>query len=139
MFGFIKMCFFTGLAFLSTLTCTNLLSCISMNNQECRIRQQVVNVNSEEPVFFLFCIKTSKCSASCNNINDPDAKMCVPDVVKNLNVKVFNLMSRTNETRHIKWHEMCKCECRLNASICNNRQHWNDGKCRCHVGEYLGY
>ena len=139
MFGFIKMCFFTGLAFLSTLTCTNLLSCISMNNQECRIRQQVVNVNSEEPVFFLFCIKTSKCSASCNNINDPDAKMCVPDVVKNLNVKVFNLMSRTNETRHIKWHETCKCECRLNASICNNRQHWNDGKCRCHVGEYLGY
>ena len=110
-----------------------------MNNQECRLRQQVVNVNSEEPVFFLFCIKTSKCSASCNNINDPDAKMCVPDVVKNLNVKVFNLMSRTNETRHIKWHETCKCECRLNASICNNRQHWNDGKCRCHVGEYLGY
>ena len=139
MFGFIKMCFFTGLAFLSTLTCTNLLSCISMNNQECRIRQQVVNVNSEEPVFFLFCIKTSKCSGSCNNINDPDAKMCVPDVVKNLNVKVFNLMSRTNETRHIKWHETCKCECRLNASVCNNRQHWNDDKCRCDVGEYLDY
>ena len=36
--------------------------------------------------------------------------MCVPDVVKNLNVKVFNLMSRTNETRHIKWYEACKCE-----------------------------
>ena len=136
--GLLK-CFFTGLAFLSTLTCTNLLSCISMNNQECRIRQQVVNVNSEEPVFFLFCIKTSKCSGSCNNINDPDAKMCVPDVAKNLNVKVFNLMSRTNETRHIKWHETCKCECRLNASVCNNRQHWNDDKCRCDVGEYLDY
>ena len=136
--GLLK-CFFTGLAFLSTLTCINLLSCISMNNQECRLRQQVVNVNSEEPVFFLFCIKTSKCSASCNNINDPDAKMCVPDVAKNLNVKVFNLMSRTNETRHIKWHETCKCECRLNASVCNNRQHWNDDKCRCDVGEYLDY
>ena len=45
--------------------------------------------------------------------------MCVPDVVKNLNVKVFNLMSRTNETRHIKWHETCKCKCRLDASVCN--------------------
>ena len=112
--GLLK-CFFTGLAFLSTLTCINLLSCISMNNQECRLRQQVVNVNSEEPVFFLFCIKTSKCSASCNNINDPDAKMCVPDVVKNLNVKVFNLMSRTNETRHMQWHETCKGKCRLDA------------------------
>ena len=139
MFGFIKTCFFTGLAFLSTLTCVNLLSRILMNNQGCRIRQQVVNVNSEEPVFFLFCIKTSKYSGTCNSINDPDAKMCVPDVVKNLNVKVFNLMSRTNETRHIKWHETCKYECRLNASVCNNRQHWNDDKCRCDVGEYLDY
>ena len=102
MFGFIKKCFSTGLAFLSTLTSVNLLSCISMNNQECKVRPQIVNVNSDEPVFYPFSIKTSKCSGSCNNINDPYAKMCVPDVVKNLNVKVFNLMSRTNETRHIE-------------------------------------
>ena len=73
-----------------------------MNNQECKVRLQIVNVNSDEPVFYPFNIKTSKCSGSCNNINDPYAKMCVPDVVKNLDVKVFNLMSRTNETRHIK-------------------------------------
>ena len=55
--------------------------------------------------------------------------MCVPDVVKNINVKVFNLMSRTNETRHKKWHETCKCKCRLDASVCNNKQRWNDDKC----------
>ena len=58
-------------------------------------------------------------------------KMCVPDVVKDLNVKVFHLMSRANETRHIKWHEMCKCKCRLDASACNNKQRWNDDKCWC--------
>ena len=105
MLGFIKMCFFTRLVFLSTLTSINLLSCISMNNQECKVRPQIVNVNSDEPVFYPFSIKTSKCSGSCNNINDPYAKMCVPDVIKNLNVKVFNLMSKTNETRHLEWHE----------------------------------
>ena len=55
-----------------------------------------------------FSIKTSKCSGSCNNINYPHAKICVPDVVKNLNVKAFNLMTRTNETRHIEQHESCK-------------------------------
>ena len=60
---------------------------------------QTVNFNSDEPVFFPFSIKTSKCSGSCNNINDAYAKICVSDVIKNLNVKVFNLMSRTNETR----------------------------------------
>ena len=46
--------------------------------------------------------------------------MCVPDVVKNLNAKIFNLMSKTKETRHIKWHETCKCECRLDASVYDN-------------------
>ena len=71
-----------------------------MNNQERKLRQQIVNVKGDEPVFYPFSVKTSKCSASCNNINYPYAKICVPDVVKNLNVKVFNLMSRTNETRH---------------------------------------
>ena len=107
MLGFIKMCFFTRLVFLSTLTSINLLSCISMNNQECKVRPQIVNVNSKEPVFFPFSIKTSKCSGSCNNINNPYVRSCV-SVVKNINIKVFNLMSRTNETRHVEWHETCK-------------------------------
>ena len=80
------------------------LSCISINNQECKVRSQIVNVNSEESTLFPFSIKTSKCSGSFNNIDNPYAKLRVPGVVKNLNVKIFNLMSRTNETRHIKWH-----------------------------------
>ena len=58
------MFFFTGIAFLSTLTSVNLLSCISMNNQECKVRPQIVNVNSDEPVFYPFSIKTSKCSGT---------------------------------------------------------------------------
>ena len=82
-------------------------------------------------LFFPFSIKTSKCSDSCNNINDLYAKICVPDVVKNLSVKVFNLMPKTNETRHIEWHETCKFKCRLDPSVCNNKQRWNEDKCRC--------
>ena len=73
-------------------------------------------------LFFPFSTETSKCSGSCNNINHPYANICVPDVVKNLNVKVFNLMSRTNETRFIEWHKTCKCECKFGANACNNKQ-----------------
>ena len=80
----------------------NPLECVSINNQECKVRPEIVNVNSNEPVFFPFSIRTSKCSGNSNNINDPYAKLCVPDVVKNLNVKVFKLMLRTNKTRHIE-------------------------------------
>ena len=93
MFRLIKKSFFTGLTFLLTLTSVNTLSIISMNNQEYKVRPQIVNVNGDDPVFFSFSIKTSKCSGSCNNINNPCAKLCVPDVLENVNVKVFNLMS----------------------------------------------
>ena len=100
------------------------------NEQECKVRPQTVNVNSKDTVFFSFSIKTSKCSGSCNNINNPYAKLCIPDVVENLNVKVCNLISTTNETRHTEWHETCKCKCRLDDSDFNNKQRWNDAKCR---------
>ena len=46
-------------------------------------------------------------------------------------------MSRTNETRHIKWHETCTCKCRLVARVCNNKQHSNDDKYRCECKELI--
>ena len=60
-----------------------------MKNQECKVGPQIVNANGNDPVFFPFSIKTSKCSVSCNNINNPYAKLCIPDVVKNLDVKII--------------------------------------------------
>ena len=63
--------------------------------------------------------------------------MCVPDVVKNINVKVLNLMSLSNHTKHIEWHEACKCKGRLDANVCNNKQRWNEDKCRCECREEL--
>ena len=123
MFGFVKRIFVSAMMFFGcNLSSVNPLECVSMNNQECKVGPEIVNVNSKEPMFFPFNIKTSKCSGSCNNINNPHAKLCVPDVVKNLNAKVFNLMSRTNKTRQIEWHGPCKCKCRLDASVCNNKQ-----------------
>ena len=134
MFVLIEKIFYTGSLFLSSLVSTTSLNYISMKNQECKVRPEInsnKNVNSNEPVFYPFSIKTSKCSGSCNNINDPYAKICVPNVIKDSNVKVFNLMSRTIETRHINWHKTCKCKCRLDASVCNNKQQWNNDKYQC--------
>ena len=71
----------------------NPLECVLTNNQKCKVRLEFVNVNSNETLFYPFSIRTSKCSGSCDSINDPYAKLCVPNAVKNLNVKVFNLIS----------------------------------------------
>ena len=87
--------------------------------------------------FFPFSIETSECSGSCHNTNYPYAIICVPDVIKNLNVKVFNLMSRTNETSFIEWHETCKCGCKFEENVCNNKQRLNKSKCRCECKELI--
>ena len=138
MFGFAKQIFISAMMFFAcNLPSLNSLKCISMNNQECKVKPKNVNVNSDEPVFFPFSIKISKCSGSCNNINNPYANLCVPDVVKNLNVRAFNLMSRTNKTKFIELHETCKCKCRLDASVCNKKQRCNEDKYRCEYKELI--
>ena len=132
-FSFVKKVFILGLTVLSGIT--NALECVLMKNQECKVRPKTININSNNPIFHPFSVKINRCSGNCNNINYPYARICVPDTVKNLNVKVFILMSRTNETRSIEWRDTCKCICRLNEIICNNKQRWNKDKCRCECKE----
>ena len=68
-----------------------------------------MNINSDKPLFYPYSILVNKCSGSCSNINNTYAKLCVPDIVKNMNIKVFNLVSIFNETGHMSWHETCIC------------------------------
>ena len=102
-----------------------------MKNQNYKVREEVINVNTNNPVFYSFSVKVNKCSGNCNNISDPCPRLCVTDVVKNINLKVFNLMSWSNQTKQIKWHESCKCNCRLNSIVCNSKQKWNKDKWKC--------
>ena len=81
MFGFIKKVFVSGMTLFSyNVLNVDLLKCVSMNNQEYKIRPQIINVNSNEASFYPYSIKVNKCSGNCNNINDPYAKLCVPEV-----------------------------------------------------------
>ena len=86
MFAFVKKISYIGSLFLSSLVSTTSLSatplnCISMKNQECKVRPEIINVNSNNPIFYPFSIKINKGSANCNNINNLYAKTCVPDVI----------------------------------------------------------
>ena len=77
MFGFVSAMMF----FSCNLSNLNPLKCVSMSNQECKVRPEVINVNSDEPSFYPYSVKISKCSGSCCNINDPYAKICIPNGV----------------------------------------------------------
>ena len=133
MFRFIKTMYLTAMTFFSC----NAIRFFSVNNKERKIRPKKLNIYSDVPSFYLASIFVNKCSNSCNNINDPYSKSCVPDVVKNMNVKVFNLISRTTQTWYISWHETCKYKCKLAANVCNNQERWNNDKHRCEWQEVI--
>ena len=80
-FRTVKKVFFLGLTILSNFT--NALDYISMKNQECKVRPEIININSNNPMFYHFSIKVNKCNGNCNDINNPYARICVPDIVKN--------------------------------------------------------
>ena len=100
------------------------LECVSGVNQKCMSRPKILDVNEGvgEALFYPYNVLVNKCSGSCNTLDNPMSKICVPKVIKNVNIKVYNFLMMLNETRNVLWHESCKCVCRLNSSVCNNKQ-----------------
>ena len=75
-----------------------------------------------EALFYPYNVLVNKCSGSCHTLDDPMVRLCVPNIFKNVNMKVYNFLMRLNETRNVLWHESCKWVCRLNSSVCNSKQ-----------------
>ena len=115
----------------------NTLESLSVINQKCMPRPKILHVNKGigEALFYPYNVLVNTCSGSCDTLDDPIAKMCVPNIIKNVNMKVHNFLMRLNETRNIFRHESCKCVCRLNSSVCNSKQIWNSDTCRCDCNE----
>ena len=93
----------------------NSLECLSVINQKCMSRPKILNVNEGigEALFYPYNVLVNKCSGSCDILDNPMSKICVPNIIKNVNIKVYNLLMRLNETRNVLWHESCKCVCLL--------------------------
>ena len=111
----------------------NALECLSVTNRECMPRPKILDVNEGigEALFYPYNVLVNKCSESCNTLDNPMSKICVPKVIKNVNIKVYNFLMRLSETRNVLWHESCRCVCKLNSSVCNNKQIWNSDTWRC--------
>ena len=92
---------------------TKALEHASVDNQKCMPRPKVLDVNEGvgQLLLYLYNVLVNKCSGSCNTLDDPMAKLCVPNIVKRVNMKVYNFLMRLNETRNVLWHESCKCVC----------------------------
>ena len=80
---------------------------------------------------FPYKIEIDRCVESCNNIINPHSKVFVPDIVKNVTVKMFDLMNLENTIKQVEFHEICKCVCKIKSSACSEKQRFNKNKCRC--------
>ena len=116
---------------------TKALECVSVVNQKCMPGPKILDVNEGigEALFYPYKVLENKCSGSCNTLDNPMSKICVPKIIKNVNMQVYNFLMRLNETRNVLWHESCKCICKLRSSVCNYKQIWNDDTCRCDCNE----
>ena len=116
---------------------TKALECVSVINQKCMPRPKILGVNEGvgKALFYPYNVLVNKCSGNCNTLGNPMTKLCVPNVIKRVNMQVYNFLMRLNETRNVLWHASCKCVCKLNSSVCNNKQIWNDDTCRCDCNE----
>ena len=101
------------------------------------LRPKILEVNEGvgEALFFPYNVLVNKCSGSCNTLDNPMAKLCVPNIIKRVNMQVYNFLMKVKETRNVLWHESCKYICKLNSSVCNNKQIWNGDTCRCNCNE----
>ena len=116
---------------------TKALECVSVVNQKCMPRPKILDGNGSvgEALFYPYNVQVNKSSGSCNTVDNSIAKLCVPNVIKRVNMQVYNFLMRLNETSNVLWHESCKCVCKLNSSVCDNKQIWNDDTFRCDCNE----
>ena len=125
MFNLIKKVMILILSAISTVS----PNCLLLKNQECKVIKVIID---NDYMTFPYKIKVDKKVGSCNDVENPYFKVCLPGSVKNISVKVFDLISRKNVLKKGSFHESCKCSC---LKVCNNKQKWTEEKCRCECSE----
>ena len=78
---------------------TRAIECVSVINRKCMPRPKILDVNEGvgEALFYPYNVLVNKCSGSCDTINNPMAKLCVPDIIKRVNMQVYNFLMMLNE------------------------------------------
>ena len=99
-----------------------------LKNPECPARKLIIG---NDYITFPYKIGVDRYIGSCNDKDNPYFKFCLPDSIKNVSVKSFDLTSKKNVIKNISFHQSCKCGCLLDENVCNNLQKWNKDKCRC--------
>ena len=131
MFGLIEKIFIGLLT--GQVSGSNHTKCVLLSNQKYMIQPTLINSHaneySQEFHYYLFAVKLDRCVGSCNTLNDLSNKVCIPNKTKDLNLSMFNMITRINETKTLTKHISCECKCKFDERKCNSDQWWNNDKC----------
>ena len=132
MLGIIKKVFIVLLS--NIVNGSNHTKCVHLSNQKCMIKPTLINLHpneySQEFHYYPFTVKLDRCVGNCNTLNNLSNKICVPNKTENLDLSVFNMITRINESNTLTKCISCECKCRFDARKCNSDQWWNNDKCR---------
>ena len=104
--------------------------CVSLNNEPCMIRPFLINLTHDEIKYYPFLIKLDKYNRNFNPVNDLSMRICVPSKTKDVNVKVFNMITKGNEAKTPAKHNSCDCKYKFIGIYCNSNQKWNNEPCQ---------
>ena len=131
MFGIKKKMFIILLS--RIVNASNYTKCFLLSNQKCIIKPTLINLHpnecSQEFHYYPFLVKLDRCAGSCNSLNALSNKVCVPNKTEVLNLSVFIIITRTNESKTLAKYILCKCKCKIHGKSCNSDQSWNNDKC----------
>ena len=104
---------------------------ISVNKELCFARPNLIDLNPNQLHYYQFMVNLDRCFGSCITFNNPSGRICIPNKTENKNLNVFNMITRTNESRTLKKHISCNCRCKRDGKKCSVNQEWNNNKCHC--------
>ena len=112
-----------------------------MSNQKYEIQPTLINLHliesSHELHYYQFTVKLDRYVGSFNTLNDLSNKACVPNKTEDLNLSMFNMITRKNESKILTKDISCECKCKFDGRKCHSSQKWNNDKCRCECKKYL--
>ena len=116
---------------------SNHTRCVSLSNKKSDIQLPLINLHADEYRqefnYYPHAVKLNRYAVSFNTPNDLSNKVCVPNKSEDLNLSVFNVIKRINESKTLTIHISCKCKCKFDGKSCNSNQCWNNNKCQCEI------
>ena len=124
--------FVTLLSFLGFLP----TKCTSLTNEACMDRSTFIALNAVEVNYHPFMISLDKCNGRCNAVDDLITKVYVSSEIKDVNVKIFNTITRIYAAKALIKYISCDCKRKFSSTTCNSNQIWNNNKCQCEFKKY---